>query len=145
VYVDGYYRTQARVGWSWADGRYMSGRYIPGTWQPNGSAPSGYQWEAGFFDGAVWVDGFWRPSHRVGYQWTAATLDSSGVFSHGYWEPMQRRPGMTWVPGWYDGARWTEGYWTQNTSVNGAETPYTAGTYDTDLPLAIPVQSGGIP
>jgi hypothetical protein len=29
----------------------------------------------------------------------------------GYWEPVEGRPGMIWVPGWFDGTRYIPGNW----------------------------------
>lgn len=112
VYIEGYYRAPERRGWSWVDGYYLSdGAYVPGHWQPQSSAPEGYIWEPGFFDGDTWVEGFYRPEHRSGYTWVNGYFDESGVFSAGYWMPTTSNPGYVWVPGWFDGQAWVEGYW----------------------------------
>lgn len=114
VYVDGFWRVSARPDddWVWVDGYYLEdGTYVRGHWRPAGPGPEGYVWEPGFFDGARWVDGFWRPEYRVGFVWISSYFDAHGVYHAGYWEPVRDRPGSVWVPGWFDGTRWVEGYW----------------------------------
>jgi hypothetical protein len=118
AYVDGYYRVQDRDGWTWVDGEYLDdGSYERGSWRPNTEAPDGYAWEPGFWDGEDWVDGFWRPEFRDGYLWVSAYYDTDGVFHGGYWSPLEDRPGQTWIPGWFDGNEWVEGYWVDDSEI----------------------------
>jgi len=112
VYVEGYYRTETRRGWVWVDGYYLDdGTHVPGYWRPRGEGPEGYVWEPGFFDGETWIDGFWRPEYRSGYRWVSAYYDADSVYHGGYWMPLREQPGKVWIPGWFDGEQWVQGYW----------------------------------
>ena len=112
VYVSGYYRVATRDSWRWVDGRYAADdAYVPGHWQPTTAAPDGYTWEPGFFDGETWVEGYWRPLARSGYRWVPARTTNDGVRCSGYWQPTETRVDHVWVPGWFDGNQWVEGYW----------------------------------
>ena len=130
VYVEGYYRVPDRPDgdWVWIDGHYNEdGSYIPGHWRPVADAPDGYVWEPGFFDGQVWVEGYWRPARRDGYHWVAATYEGDGIYDAGYWDPEGDKPGYVWVPGWFDGNQWIEGYWvTEAEYKNTDPSKYTA-------------------
>jgi len=118
VYVEGYYRKDGRDGWVWVPGEYLEdGAYIPGHWIPRGDSPDGYVWEPGFFDGTTWVDGFWRPEFRPGYQWLSAYYDAEGIYNSGYWLPLEERASHVWVPGWFDGTQWVEGTWLHESEV----------------------------
>lgn len=120
VYIEGYYRTQNRNGWAWNDGYYLDdGTYVRGHWRPQGNGPDGYDWEAGFWDGENWVEGFWRPQFRTGFTWVSAYYDDDSIFHAGYWMPVQQQPGSIWVPGWFDGNEWQQGYW-ENEQTYGA-------------------------
>jgi hypothetical protein len=33
------------------------------------------------------------------------------LFNAGFWLPLVADDGFTWVPGWFDGVSWVEGYW----------------------------------
>lgn len=112
AYVEGYYRLADRDGWVWVDGWYTEdGDYVRGHWEPDDVAPDGYVWEAGFWDGNEYHDGFWRPELLDGYRWLSAYYDEGGVYRAGYWAPIEDRPGHQWVPGWFDGTEWVPGYW----------------------------------
>jgi hypothetical protein len=112
VYVEGYYRSDARDGWDWVDGYYLEdGTYVRGHWQPAEDAPEGYVWEAGFWDGEEYHDGFWRPEFLDGYVWVSSYYDQDGLFRAGYWAPLDDKPGHQWIPGWFDGTEWIPGYW----------------------------------
>ncbi len=117
TYVDGYYRQAARTDgdWSWVDGYYLDdGTYVRGHWMPNKAGPAGYTWEPGFWDGETWVEGFWRPEYRASFTWISSYYDEDGVFHSGYWMPVEAQPGFVWVPGWFDGNAWQEGYWVRS-------------------------------
>ncbi len=66
-------------------------------------------------DGRLLVPAFYRPAERSGYLWIESQRDEYGRFFPGYWEPLApwRRTGgvMAWVPGYYSGGAWIEGYW----------------------------------
>ena len=112
VYVEGYYRSEARADWAWTDGYYLDdGTHVRGHWAPSGPGPEGYVWEPGFWDGEAYVDGFWRPEFRVGYLWVSAFYDTDGILHSGYWVPDEERRDEEWIPGWFDGNEWVEGYW----------------------------------
>lgn len=165
VYVEGYWRAGDRDGWIWQEGYYLpDGTYVSGHWEPAGPGPEGYVWEAGYFDGEEWVEGFWRPEFRDGYIWVSSYFDESGIFHGGYWMPAQPNPGHTWIPGWFDGRAWVEGYWVSDQEYSSADpqswTPpegWNAG-WDSDAtsaattvappdeaPLALPVDDSGAP
>ncbi len=116
AYIEGYWRPERRVepeqDWVWVEGYYLEdGTYVWGTWTPNFAGPDGYVWESGFWDGQNYIDGFWRPQYRSGFQWMSAWYDTDGVYQSGYWMPTVDRPGSVWVPGWFDGNEWQGGYW----------------------------------
>jgi hypothetical protein len=77
-------------------------------------------WEAGFWDGDDWVEGFWRPASRSGFRWIDAGYRDDGVWEAGYWEPLAPRSGHVWVPGWYDGGAWQDGYWVTEAEYDAA-------------------------
>jgi hypothetical protein len=112
AYVEGYYRTETRNEWEWVDGYYLDdGTYVRGHWVPNGAPPDGYTWEPGFWDGEQYVDGFWRPEYRATFVWVDSYYDEDGIYHSGYWMPQDDRAGQVWIPGWFDGNEWVEGYW----------------------------------
>jgi hypothetical protein len=131
MYVDGWYRPQARTDgdWVWVDGYYLEdGTFIRGHWKPARQGPDGYTWEPGFWDGEQWVEGFWRPQFRNGYTWVSSFYDEDGTFHTGYWAPLEPSPGNVWIPGWFDGNNWVEGYWVpetqyQNTDISQWQAP----------------------
>jgi hypothetical protein len=155
MYVDGFWRRADRAGWLWVDGYYLDdGSFVRGYWAPAGVAPkSDYVWEGGFWDGEYWVEGFWRPERRAGYRWVNSWLDDNGIYHGGYWEPLEERPGMVWIPGWFTGEKWEEGYWVSEHEYNAtnvqdwepdegwdAQAPAGRSMLDTDEPPpAIPV------
>jgi hypothetical protein len=122
VYVSGYYRVAERHRWRWIDGRYgPDGSYVAGHWEPTSGAPDGYTWEAGFFDGETWVEGYWRPVARTGYRWVPARTTGEGVHDSGYWQPLETRPDSVWIPGWFDGNQWVEGYWVSKSEYDATD------------------------
>jgi hypothetical protein len=123
TYLEGYWRLSSRPGWVWAEGYYLDdGSYVRGLWVPQGAPPrTGYVWEGGYWDGQYWVEGFWRPKHRTGYRWVSAWLEEDGVFHQGFWEPTEDRPGHVWIPGWFDGTAWVEGYWVEQAEYDRAD------------------------
>lgn len=117
VYVAGYWRvsSRSRGGYRWVSGAYRSdGSYRWAHWAPTASAPFGYTWEPGYWDGEVWVGGFWRPDRRGDYRWVSAAFDAYGTYHAGYWEPIEDLFGHVWIPGWFDGSQWVDGYWVTN-------------------------------
>ncbi len=122
IYVDGYWRAEARSGWTWVEGYYLTdGTYIPGHWEPTTAGPAGYVWEPGFFDGEAWHEGFWRPEFRANYTWVSAWFDEDGIYHAGFWKPTEERPGQVWIPGWFDGTQWVEGYWVTQQEYEAAD------------------------
>jgi hypothetical protein len=121
-YVDGYYRWQSRDGWHWVDGAYdQDGDYLPGHWEPDGGGRAGYTYEPGYWDGETYVEGFWRPSSRTGYRWVSSAYATDGTYHSGYWEPIEAKPGQVWVPGWFDGNTWIDGYWVSEAEYDKAD------------------------
>ncbi|MCK6508016.1 hypothetical protein L6R53_32400, partial [Myxococcota bacterium] len=160
VYVEGYYRVAARDqgSWTWVDGYYLDdGTYVWGHWVPAGTAPEGYVWVPGYWDGEQWLEGFWRPERRRDYVWVGAWYDDQGIFHSGYWEPKEALAGHVWIPGWFDGEQWVEGYWVAEAEYDSADPEnwqppegWDAGwdeaeaaqpepAEDGELPLALPV------
>jgi hypothetical protein len=125
TYVEGFYRPEQRDDgdWEWLEGAYLdNGVYAPGHWRPLMDPPDdGYLWEPGFWDGETWVEGFWRPEFRSDYTWLSAYYDEDGVYHAGYWLPQLDQGGYTWVPGWFDGNTWVEGYWVVNEEWSSAD------------------------
>ncbi len=122
VYVEGYWRLRRRRGWVWVDVVYLEdGSCRWPHWRPDLQPPPGYTWEPGFWDGELWVDGFWRPEHRAGFTWVEAWYSEEGLFHAGYWYPLEEREGHVWVPGWFDGNDWVEGYWVSDEEYEGTD------------------------
>ena len=127
VYVEGYYRPAERPaaaddGWEWVDGYYTEDdSYVWGYWMPTSDRPEGYGWEPGFYDGEDYIDGFWRPDFRSGYTWVSAFYDDDGVYHAGYWAPTVDEPGKVWIPGWFDGNAWQDGYWVDEADYDRAD------------------------
>ncbi|MEZ4240050.1 MAG: hypothetical protein R3F59_28660 [Myxococcota bacterium] len=118
VYVEGYYRSDDRPEWEWVEGYYLDdGTYVRGYWMPTGGGPDGYTWEPGFWDGEQYVDGFWRPEYRNDYVWVDSYYDAEGIYHSGYWMPQDDVGGQTWIPGWFDGNEWVEGYWVPDAQI----------------------------
>lgn len=150
TYVEGYYRATVRNGWTWVPGGYVApGQYAPGTWRPLQAVPDGFVWEPGFYDGAQYVDGFWRPAARSGHRWIPATWAADGTRVSGYWQPLEARPGFVWVPGWFDGSGWVEGYWESASDYRRGTARPPAAPEEGELapevegpeqPLALPVE-----
>ena len=155
-----------RAGWVWEAGYWSPlGFWVPGHWEPGGQAPTGYIWEAGFFDGEAWHEGFWRPEQRAGFAWVNAFFDADGVLHGGYWMPIESKPGQVWIPGWFTGTTWVDGYWVPqaeydatdvsqwtppegwsdgrgSTAGSTAAAPAAEPAATEDVPLAIPVDEG---
>ena len=122
AWFEGYWRIQTRPGWVWLGGEYWpDGYYQRGYWAPTSEPPGGYVWEPGVWDGEEWADGFWRPEHRIGFRWVSSAFDEDGTFHAGYWEPIEQKPGQVWIPGWFDGQTWQEGYWVPEPEYEAAD------------------------
>ena len=124
VYVEGYYRPEQRDDgdWEWLEGYYLDdGTYVSGHWSPLEQGPEGYSWEPGFWDGETWVEGFWRPEYRPYFTWISGFFDEDGIYNAGYWFPIEEQVGFVWVPGWFDGQAWVEGYWVREDEYVGAD------------------------
>jgi hypothetical protein len=160
LYIEGWWRpvTRSDGEWTWVEGYYLEdGTWVPGHWRPAGQSPEGYIWEPGFFDGETWVDGFWRPEFYPGHVWVSRAFDEDGVYHAGYWEPLEDRPGQVWIPGWFDGTQWVQGYWVDEAEYqtanpeswqpeegwdDGWEESATPVEGAPELPLALPVEIG---
>ena len=148
AYVEGYWRPEYRSGWVWVGARYLAdGTCIPSHWRPIQDVPTGFVWEAGFYDGERYVDGFWRPEGRAGFRWVSASMNAQGVWTTGYWVPVESRPNQVWIPGWFDGVRWVEGYWVEMEEYGAVESTWTPPAFTDgppvvfdEPPLAVPVQ-----
>ena len=155
VYIEGYWRLEYRSDgdWEWVEGYYRDdGSYARAHWRPLGAAPQGYVWEAGFWDGESLVDGFWRPQARRDHVWIEAFYDEEGLINTGYWYPRVEQAGQVWIPGWFDGNTWSEGYWVDEREYRDAdieawepEEGWNAGWEETEpeviapeAPLAVP-------
>lgn len=155
VYVEGFYRPVVRDDgeWTWVDGYYLAdGTYVWGHWVPNTPAPDGYVWVPGYWDGEQWLGGFWRPERRQDYVWVAPYYAEDGVFHSGYWEPKVALPGHVWIPGWFDGEQWIEGYWVTEQEYSSTDTStweapegWNDGWEETDEVEAEPLDDGSLP
>jgi len=158
VYIEGYWRLEYRTDgdWEWVDGYYLDDNaYVRAHWRPLGPAPQGYTWEPGFWDGESLNDGFWRPQARRDFDWIPAFYDEEGIINTGYWYPTRSEPEQVWIPGWFDGNEWSEGYWVDEGEYRDAdiegwepEEGWNAGWEDADVsedalapdaPLAVPL------
>ena len=94
------------------------GRWVDGYCRRVGPAPrEGWVYVSGYWNGRLWVTGFWRPSIRVGFHWVDAQVNERDEYVAGYWEPDGPAPeGMIWRPGYWDGARWVEPGWVPSES-----------------------------
>jgi hypothetical protein len=120
-----------------------------GHWAPADAAPDGYVWEPGFWDGDEWVEGFWRPAARVDQRWVSSAYDADGVYHAGYWQPIAQWPGFVWIPGWFDGETWIDGFWVEEGTYRASDPDAWAPDPDAeaidapledDAPLAIPAR-----
>lgn len=98
----------ARDGWVWVGGYYAGATWVPGYWRPVETQPTWY--------GAEWV---WVPGWWMGPTWV-----------EGHWR-LQSRNGWVWVDGYYleDGS-YVRGWWEP---ASGAPTPgyvWEAGHWD---------------
>ena len=147
VYIEGYWRLEYRTDgdWEWVEGFYYDDNsYARAHWRPLGPAPQGYVWEPGFWDGESLIDGFWRPQARRDYDWVPAYYDEEGLINTGYWYPKLEEPGQVWIPGWFDGNEWSEGYWVDEREYRDAdiegwqpEEGWNAGWEDADPPVDV--------
>jgi hypothetical protein len=146
-YMAGHWRLAARPGWTWVAASVGADHVVvQGHWEPERGGRSGWTWEPGFWDGDVWVEGFWRPESLADYQWVDAQWDEDGVYHCGYWEPIEDRPGHTWIPGWFDGERWQSGYWVGDEEVKAADPENWSppeGWDAADTPDAAPAEGEG--
>ena len=47
-------------------------------------------------------------------RWAEGYFDEEGIFYAGYWVPVTDQDGFVWIPGWFDGKAWIEGYWVRD-------------------------------
>jgi hypothetical protein len=109
------------AGWVWvADRPGIHGRWIAGHWAHVGVPPRpGWAWVPGWWNGVLWITGFWRPEVLVGYHWIEAGPGPDGAWVPGYWEPDAPAPeGMIWRPGYWTGTAWVSGRWVPVESYN---------------------------
>lgn len=82
-------------------------------WSPHyvPAARSGWSWAAGHYDAwGQWHPGHWRPvSARAGYDWVPGYWVGAHYYD-GYWRSYNR-VGYSWVSGYYSRGAWCEGYW----------------------------------
>ena len=80
------YRPAPRVGFRWITGYYVRGIWRPGYWEPVASPPTpGMTWVPGHWDGATYVDGYWRDDRRAGMTWIEGYYDDEGNWIDGRW------------------------------------------------------------
>lgn len=98
----------------WVSGHPGPGGYwVAGHCARVGAPPrAGWVYVPGYWNGAIWISGFWRPTARAGFRWVEERVSEDGAYETGYWEPEGGGPeGAIWRPGYWDGARWVEGGW----------------------------------
>ncbi|MBN1334527.1 MAG: YXWGXW repeat-containing protein [Deltaproteobacteria bacterium] len=108
-------------GWTWVaprPGRF--GAWIAGHYVHVGIPPHpGWVWVPGWWNGVLWITGFWRPAGIVGYHWVEGGPGPDGVWVPGYWAPDAPSPeGMVWRPGYWTGSAWVSGRWVPVESYN---------------------------
>ena len=112
IIIPGFYRPQVRVGFTWTNGYWQGGIYIPGFWRPVKKHARGYMWVPGHWYGGRWVKGLWRYTRRSGYVWIPGHWNNEGVWAHGHWRPKNHRRGYVWIPGhWDQHEHWKFGQW----------------------------------
>lgn len=107
----GFYRVRSRAGYAWEAGYWDGGVYVAGGWRAL-EPRRGHVYVPGHVgEDGYWVDGHWRPTRRPGYAWVDSEWND-GAYIHGYWRPVHARAGHVWVGGyWAPGGVWVEGYW----------------------------------
>ena len=50
-----------------------------------------------------------------------AYYDEEGIVNTGYWYPVDELPAQIWIPGWFDGNEWIQGYWVDEAEYRGAD------------------------
>ncbi|MEW6516388.1 MAG: hypothetical protein AB1439_05715 [candidate division FCPU426 bacterium] len=113
VVVPGFWRLRDRAGFIWVDGYWNGAYFCPGYWKPLKSCGSQWVWVPGHWWGKYWIEGKWRPAKRTGYTWREGHWTRNGEWEEGYWVPVKSpKPGLVWVPGfWLANGTWKEGYW----------------------------------
>jgi hypothetical protein len=107
-----YWVPPARIGWTWQPGYWEFGYWHPGCWVPLARAPIGYVYVDGWWEGEVYVDGFYRLERRAGWYWVDGAYLEDGSYARGHWEPDRGGPeGYTWEPGFWDGGEYVDGFW----------------------------------
>ena len=80
------YAPAARAGWVWVAGYYHGARWFPGYWRP-AAARVGWLWVAGYWADSTYVDGYWREENRGGQAWVDGYYDDDNNWVPGYWAP----------------------------------------------------------
>lgn len=103
----------SRYGWSWVPGYWYYGYWHPGYWRPLAPIPIGYVYVPGWWQTeVVYVEGFYRQESREGWRWVDGQYLDDGTYVRGHWLPRGTTPaGYTWVPGFWNGDQWLEGFW----------------------------------
>lgn len=80
--------------------------------EPTFPPPPGYVWEAGYWSGDDYIEGFFRIRVREDGAWDwVAARQRRGRRVGGYWRPEQVVEGYSWEPGFFDGVDWVAGFW----------------------------------
>lgn len=92
-------------------------------WSPHyvPAARSGWRWSAGHYDVyGQWQPGHWRPyAAQAGNDWVPGYWVGTRYYD-GYWRPLARL-GYLWTAGRYDRGHWNEGYWSGHQAARGVE------------------------
>lgn len=110
---DPFWLPPPRFGWAWVPGYWYYGWWYPGYWRPDVLVvPSGYVYVPGWWESDVYVEGFYRLEERPDWEWIDGYYLEDGTWIRGHWAPSSPAPdGYTWVPGFWDGEEWTDGFW----------------------------------
>ena len=101
-----------RAGWVWVSGGYSTGYWSPGYWSPVAVAPFGYVYVPGWWDSAVYIEGYYRSDARDGWEWIDGYYLGDGAWVPGHWRPLGPGPeGYVWEPGFFDGHQQVDGFW----------------------------------
>ncbi|MEQ1501590.1 MAG: hypothetical protein ABMB14_05135 [Myxococcota bacterium] len=74
-----------RPGYVFVTGHYdQAGFWVPGHYRPV-ETRTGYVWEDGYWDGGVYVEGYWREVNRPGERWIAGHYTPNRGWVPGHW------------------------------------------------------------
>ncbi len=86
----GYWRPATKDSFTWVDGGFGYGQWIAASWYPI-QKKKDHLWSGGYYNGTVWVNGYYRPVVRTGYYW-GNPYWYGGAYTYGAWYPVGTGP-----------------------------------------------------